>query len=70
MAVEKVFIDSVSKKGIEATEFELMLELIQTGDEVIILTLDHLARIIKKFVIESLPFIEKRLGCQLLMQNF
>lgn len=44
LMVEKVFIDSTSKKGVEVTEFEHMLELIQTGDEVIILTLDHLGK--------------------------
>lgn len=44
LMVEKVFIDSTSKKGVEVTEFEHMLESIQTGDEVIILTLDHLGK--------------------------
>ncbi|WP_339099724.1 recombinase family protein [Candidatus Enterococcus lemimoniae] len=44
LTVEKIFIDSTSNKDVEITEFQHMLELIQPGDEVIFLTLDHLGK--------------------------
>lgn len=44
LTVEKIFIDQTSNKDAEITEFQHMLGLIQTGDEVIILTLDHLGK--------------------------
>lgn len=42
--VENVYIDLPSNKDVKPTEFQHMMEFIHPGDEVIILTLDHLGK--------------------------